>query len=104
MQLLAIQRILGLLLSVFSLTMVPPIAVSAVYDDGAIGDFVWAMVIILVTGLALWWPVRRAQRSREPIGAEAAARGAARVPFAVPSVRVSCPAIRHAFRCPPPPS
>ena len=62
MQLLAIQRILGLLLTVFSLTMLPPIVVSIAFDDGALGAFVWAMVIIIVIGISMWWPVRNARR------------------------------------------
>jgi len=58
MQLLAIQRILGLLLQVFSLTMVPPVIVSLIYDDGALGPFAAGFVSILGLGLALWLPVR----------------------------------------------
>ena len=35
MQLSTIQRLLGVLLTIFSLSMVPPILVSWAYDDGA---------------------------------------------------------------------
>lgn len=62
MRLFAIQRILGMLLSVFSLTMLPPIGVSLWYGDGEVGAFAWAMAIIIVAGLVLWLPVRRFQR------------------------------------------
>ena len=34
MQLLAIQRILGLLLAVFSFTMLPPAGIALLYHDG----------------------------------------------------------------------
>ena len=62
MQLLAIQRILGLLLALFSLTMVPPIGVSWWYDDGAMRPFVIALALTVATGLALWLPARHARR------------------------------------------
>ena len=59
MQLLAIQRILGLLLALFSTTMLPPIAVSWLYEDGAMAAFGVALAIVLGIGLTLWLPVRR---------------------------------------------
>ena len=62
MQLFVVQRILGLLLSLFSLTMLPPIVVSWWYDDGVIHSFVGAFGLILTAGLALWLPVRKHQR------------------------------------------
>ena len=52
MQLLAIQRILGLLLMVFSITMLPPELVSWLYADVARGPFLTAFLIILGVGLA----------------------------------------------------
>ncbi|MDX1434716.1 MAG: TrkH family potassium uptake protein [Gammaproteobacteria bacterium] len=62
MQLLAVQRILGLLLTLFSLTMLPPVAVSLLYDDGALGAFVIAFATILAGGLVLWWVAREHRR------------------------------------------
>jgi trk/ktr system potassium uptake protein len=59
MQILTIQRILGILLSLFSVTMLPPIAVSLFYQDGADQAFVSAFVILLVTGILFWLPARR---------------------------------------------
>ena len=59
MQLIAVQRILGLLLMLFSLSMLPPLAVSAWYRDQAHHPFVMAFALTLVTGLILWMPVRR---------------------------------------------
>ncbi|MGQ0586569.1 MAG: potassium transporter TrkG [Gammaproteobacteria bacterium] len=57
----AVQQVLGLLLMVFSLTMLPPIAVSWWYEDGAARAFGQALWITLATGAVVWWPVRREQ-------------------------------------------
>lgn len=56
---LVVLRILGLLLALFSLTMLPPVAVSWLYNDGAWPAFAQAFVIILAAGLALFLPLRR---------------------------------------------
>ncbi len=61
MQILAIQRLLGVLLGIFSLTMVPPILVSWAYADGASLAFETALLFLLCAGLALWLPARRAR-------------------------------------------
>lgn len=58
MQLLTIQRILGILLSLFSITMLPAMAVSIYYQDGSLQAFIDAFVLLLVTGLIFWFPVR----------------------------------------------
>ena len=57
----AVQHVLGLLLMVFSLTMLPPIAVSWLYHDGAARAFGTGLWITLATGAVVWWPVRREQ-------------------------------------------
>ncbi|NIM28219.1 MAG: potassium transporter [Gammaproteobacteria bacterium] len=62
MQLFVVQRILGLLLCLFSISMLPPMLVSWWYDDGAFNGFLDAFLVILVSGLALWLPVRRHRR------------------------------------------
>jgi trk system potassium uptake protein TrkH len=56
-----VQRILGLLLMLFSLTMLPPIAVALLYD-GNWQPFVDAFMIVLGAGLVIWWPSRRVRR------------------------------------------
>ena len=56
----AVQQVLGVLLMVFSLSMLPPLAVSWIYRDGAAHAFGTALWITLATGAAIWWPVRRA--------------------------------------------
>ena len=56
---LVVLRIIGLLLALFSLTMLPPVAVSWYYADGAGLAFFEAFLIILAAGLALYLPLRR---------------------------------------------
>ena len=62
MQLFAALRILGMLLSLFSLTMLPPIVVSIWFDDGTLQAFLWSFGLILSAGIALWWPTRTIER------------------------------------------
>lgn len=54
----AVQRILGILLMLFSLTMLPPAAVSLIYSDGAAEEFFIAFVLILMAGSLLFITVR----------------------------------------------
>ncbi len=58
MHLLLVQRILGILCMVFSLALLPPMAVSLWYDDGAFISFLDGFVLILGLGLVIWFPVR----------------------------------------------
>ena len=62
MQPIAIQRILGILLMLFSITMLPPIVVSFIYDDGARASFALAFLVTLSTGIVFWLPVYRSRR------------------------------------------
>jgi trk system potassium uptake protein TrkH len=62
MNLSMVQRILGLMLMIFSLTMLPPIAVSFIYSDGHAQPFFDAFLIVAAIGTALWLPVRRVRR------------------------------------------
>lgn len=57
MQFAAILRIIGLLLMIFSFTMLPPALVGVIYGDGEILAFLLAFVATLVTGVVLWLPV-----------------------------------------------
>jgi trk system potassium uptake protein TrkH len=59
MQLLTIQRILGILIALFSITMLPPLAVSWWYQDGAHHAFLSAFFMLLVTGGLFWLPARK---------------------------------------------
>ena len=62
MQLRIVQQILGLLLMLFSTTMLPPVFISAWYHDGSAAAFVSGFLVTLLTGLAVWAPVRRESR------------------------------------------
>lgn len=60
MQFSVIQRILGLLLALFSITMLPPLLIALWNGNtpSAIA-FLSAFLLILITGFILWFPVRR---------------------------------------------
>ncbi len=54
MQFSAIQRILGMLLMIFSFTSLPPFVVSLWFDDGAASAFFIAFIINMMTGSVCW--------------------------------------------------
>ena len=54
-----VQRVTGVLLMLFSMTMLPPVAVDLLYDEDAFRAFLATGWITLATGFVLWWPVRR---------------------------------------------
>ena len=62
MQFTAVQRILGILLMLFSITMVPPLIVSVWYDDGAASPFGSALILTFLAGALSWLPVRKFRR------------------------------------------
>ena len=62
MNLPVVQRILGLLLTMFSVTMLPPILVAWLFNDGTWVAFGLAFLVVLSLGGMIWWPVRKAQR------------------------------------------
>ena len=62
MHLRVVQQILGLLLMLFSLTMLPPVFVSAWYGDGSAPAFVLSFLVTLLAGLIVWAPVRHESR------------------------------------------
>lgn len=53
-----ILRILGLLLMVFSLTLIPPILIALIYQDGGLDDFIKSMVGLFLLGVIMWYPTR----------------------------------------------
>ena len=64
----AIQRILGILLTLFSFTLLPPLGFSLWNDDGATRAFLSSFLIILSVGMVIWLPVlqiRREMRLRD---------------------------------------
>jgi len=62
MQRAAIQRVLGILLMIISLSMIPPVFVSSWYDDGARMPFILGFAATITMGLMLWFPVRHFRR------------------------------------------
>ncbi len=62
MQFFIIQRILGLLLIVFSFTMLPPVIIGLIYDDLSILPFIKGFFLILIIGSLMWFPVRNKKR------------------------------------------
>ena len=57
-----VQRILGLLLMIFSLTMLPPIAFSVYYDDHSWLPFVEGFALTVAAGFVCWLPVHRSRK------------------------------------------
>ena len=57
-----VQRILGLLLMMFSLTMLPPIVFSLYFNDHSWLPFVEGFGITLLAGIVIWLPVHRSRK------------------------------------------
>jgi trk system potassium uptake protein TrkH len=55
-------RILGLLLTLFSVAMLPPLLIAVLADDDTVTGFLSAFGITLISGLLLWLPLRRVRR------------------------------------------
>ena len=62
MHFLVVQKILGLLLMLFSITMLPPAAVGWLDGDGSWLAFLESCGLILALGLVIWLPAFRARR------------------------------------------
>ena len=62
MNLTVVQRILGLLLMIFSLTMLPPVLVAVLFSEPSWQPFIYGFLLTLIAGLVLWLPVRMANR------------------------------------------
>ena len=57
----AVQKVLGLLLMLFSLTMLPPVGVSYFFADGTAESFLTALVLLLGLGTLIWLPVAKSR-------------------------------------------
>jgi trk system potassium uptake protein TrkH len=53
-----IARVLGLLMMIFSFTLVPPMLISVLYQDATLNAFLYALLITFGIGLMVWLPVR----------------------------------------------
>jgi len=62
MQFVVIQRILGLLMVLFSFTMLPPVLIGYIYNDLSVSPFIKGFLLILIVGAVLWLPVRHRKR------------------------------------------
>ena len=58
----AVLRILGLLLMMFSLTMLPPVAIGLVYEEQSWLPFVQGFGLTLLAGLLVWLPVHKSRK------------------------------------------
>ncbi|OQW90586.1 MAG: potassium transporter [Beggiatoa sp. IS2] len=58
MQFKVIQRILGVLLILFSLTLLPSMGISVWYDDGNLYAFIVAFMVMASIGVGFWLPVK----------------------------------------------
>ena len=59
MHIAVIARVLGMLLMIFSFTMLSPIIVSSIYDESTSSTFLIAFAITLLSGLLFWLPAMR---------------------------------------------
>ncbi|MGW8248731.1 MAG: TrkH family potassium uptake protein [Acidiferrobacterales bacterium] len=55
----AIQQVTGILLLMYSATLLPPMAISWINQDGVISAFSWTCLVTLVIGFLIWLPVSR---------------------------------------------
>ena len=62
MQFLAIQKTLGLLLMLFSTTMLPPLVLAFAYEDKTVKAFLLCLFLILTMGAFLWLPVYKVRK------------------------------------------
>ena len=62
----AITRIVGLLVILFSVTMIIPGLVALIYRDGAGRAFTQTFFAALLIGSFLWWPNRRQKSELKP--------------------------------------
>jgi len=58
MHLAVIQRIMGLLLMLFSITLVPPVIIDLIYQEHAAHTFFYSYLFLLCLGFLLFLPVR----------------------------------------------
>jgi len=62
MQIIVIQRILGVLLVVFSFTMLPPAIIGLIYNDLSVSPFIKGFFLLIIVGILLWFPARTQKR------------------------------------------
>lgn len=63
---LSVVHVMGMIVFMFGLTILVPLGVSWVMDDGALAAFDESLVICLSGGFLLWWATRKHQRELSP--------------------------------------
>jgi len=56
-----VQRVMGILLMAFSVTMLPPLLMDLAWRENTATPFLAGMWLTLATGTVLWWPVRNSR-------------------------------------------
>ncbi len=54
----AVLKVVGILFAMFSISLIPPIAISYYYGDGSFAAFLVSFAVILTAGIIIWFPVR----------------------------------------------
>lgn len=62
MQFAAVQRVLGALIAAYSVTMLIPVFVSLLYQDGQAGYFLDSFLVTFLLGMVVWFPVRKSRQ------------------------------------------
>src|SRR3569623_960578 len=62
MRLSVIQRILGILFMMHSVTLLPPLLVGFIYAESVWAEFLFTFGVLFLVGAAIWWPVRGERR------------------------------------------
>ncbi len=62
MNVAAVQRVLGMLLMIFSIAMLPPAGVAMLYGDGEYDTFLKGFLVVFIIGALVWLPVRGVHR------------------------------------------
>lgn len=60
-QIVVVQRVVGVLLMLFSTSMLPPVLLCWIYGDSGPEPFFIAFLVTFSTGFVTWWPQRRSQ-------------------------------------------
>src|SRR3569832_1398396 len=62
MQFPVVQRILGILFMMLSVTLLPPLLVALAYGESEWAEFLFTFGLLFLVGAAVWWPVRAERR------------------------------------------
>src|SRR3569832_183750 len=57
-----VQRILGILFMMHSVTLLPPLLVALAYGESEWAEFLFTFGLLFLVGAAVWWPVRAERR------------------------------------------